>query len=125
MKTRILATTTLALGMTLGGMGTAAALPDDIVGFYAPPGEFYLQDQSDIEIIDYSEVKDITVCASRQTPPETGPDHGPIALKASYGSVEKIIQPGNCLMFEAKQVKVSPAEDLPSGWIVEGTYSAK
>ncbi|MBI1181939.1 MAG: hypothetical protein GC201_15445 [Alphaproteobacteria bacterium] len=126
MKMRILATTTLAIGMSAAGMGTAAALPNDLTSFFAPPGKFYLKDQSDVEIIDYSKPKDITVCASRGTPPKTTPEdnHGPIALKAKYAGIEKIIQPGNCLMFEAKEVKVSPAEELPEGWIVEGTYSA-
>ncbi|MGE0666467.1 MAG: hypothetical protein AB7O49_07920 [Sphingomonadales bacterium] len=104
---------------------SALALPDEIAEFYAPPGTFYLQDSSDVELLEYSRPRDIQICASRSMPPGTDDHKEPVALKLKYAGRERIVLPGNCFMFEAKQVSVTPAETLPDGIMIEGSYSVR
>lgn len=124
-KSRLIPRMILA-GALLVPLSTPAwALSEAMTEMYAPPGTFYLQDSSDVEIIDFSAPKDIRICASRETPREKGPEHDPVGLKVKFEGREKIVRPGNCLMFEAKQVTVSPARTLPDGWSLEGSYDAR
>jgi hypothetical protein len=125
MMQKIFRSTALAGVLVLPFSGGASALPDQLAEYFAPPGTFYLQGSSDVEIVDFSREKIIRICASRKTPNEVGPDSRPVGLKVKYEGRERVIRPGNCLMFEAKQVSVSPADTLPDGWILEGSYDAR
>ncbi|MEN3976876.1 hypothetical protein [Emcibacter sp. SYSU 3D8] len=104
---------------------SALALPDELADFYAPPGTFYLQDSSDVELLDYSRVRDVRVCASRKMPNAVGPDPKPVGLTIKYDGRERTVRPGNCFMFEAKNISVTPADTLPDGIMLEGTYDVR
>ena len=111
--------------------GTAQAVSAFDIHQHLRPGVFYLDGSKDVEIIDYPSTRDITICASRDTPEEvvgagqTESGAGPIALRVKADTGERVVSPGNCVMFEAKQVTVTPADEVPTGWVVQGWYSTR
>ena len=94
--------------------GTANALPESIVQLYAEPGTFYLQGAQDTDIVDFDSVQRVEICVGR--------DQSSVPLKIDYRNKEATIMPGNCMTVEAKSVAIEPAEELPSGVVMKGTY---
>ncbi|WP_372798596.1 hypothetical protein [Litorivivens sp.] len=81
---------------------------------YQEPGEFTVNSQSDVEVVHFKEARDVRLCL---------PDaRHVVALEVEYDDKSKVLQPGNCLIIEAKEVALSVAGDLKDGWSLHGTF---
>lgn len=90
----------------------------------AEPGTFWLDSNDDVEVVRYTSARDVRLCLPR---PE-----GVYAAQKGYplritwdGTNTAVLRPGNCLFFDARQVKVKPAAPLPSGVTLQGKIEAE
>lgn len=89
----------------------------------APAGTFWLDSNEDREIIRYTTPRDVRLCL-----PEPGgvnaPDKG-FPLRVTWDQTNVVtLYPGNCLFFDARQVTVKPASELPRGVVLRGRVEA-
>lgn len=80
---------------------------------YKEPGEFTVNSNTDVEVVHFKDPRDVRICL---------PDgRNVVALEVEYDKQSKVLQPGNCLVVEAKEVAISTAGDLKDGWSLHGT----
>lgn len=85
----------------------------------AEPGTFWLDSNDDREIIRYTQPRDVRLCLPR--PKGVNSAEEGRAIKVTWDQVNTaLLMPGNCLFFDAKRVKLKPAESLPSGVTLTG-----
>lgn len=80
---------------------------------YMEPGEFTINDSSDIEVVDFEKPRDVRVCLDNS-------EHA-VPLEVKYRGKIRIIRSGNCMVIEAKEISISAAERLDNGWNLGGT----
>jgi hypothetical protein len=85
----------------------------------AEPGTFWLDSNEDREVVRYTTPRDVRLCL-----PEprgvNAPDRG-YPLRITWDRTNSVIlYPGNCMFFDARQVTVKPATDLPRGVVLRG-----
>lgn len=80
---------------------------------YSEPNEFYLTDSRETEIINFKKDRLAAVCI--------GESEHTTALDIKFDDRNATLYPGNCLLVEAKKVKVSAAGELDPGWDLRGT----
>ncbi len=119
---RILAKTALSATLMAGAMAlplaSAHAITDTMIEFYSDPGEFYLDQPMDRELVSYSKLRDIEICLN--------PSDHTVPLEVNWDDDKSaVVMPGNCFYFDAKEVVVSPAKDLESGWVLRGTIRTR
>jgi len=84
--------------------------------WYTPRTDFfYLDDEQEVELISMLEPRDVRICNNARR------GDMPIALR--YDGSEATVRSGNCIIVEAKNVKVSPAEELPEYVELVGSVS--
>ncbi len=85
----------------------------------AEPGTFWLDSNDDREIIRYTTPRDVSLCLPRPKG-VNAPDHG-FPLRVTWDRTNTVIlYPGNCLFFDARQVTVRPATNLPRDVVLTG-----
>lgn len=99
-------------GAALTASGPAHAVVERLIENYADPGEFYLFDSADRELVSFKNERLVELCVGQN-------QHG-TALEVSYDEMETVIEPGTCMYLEAKQITVSPEGELESGWDLRG-----
>jgi len=85
----------------------------------AGPGRFFLNDDEEVEVIRFKTDHDLQLCAGRGHLTPDGRVRG-YPIKISWDNDTAVIQPGNCLAFEASKVKVRAAGPLPDDITLEG-----
>ena len=88
---------------------------------YAGGNRFFINNNDDVEVVRFKTVHDMQMCAGRSHETLDGRVRG-YAIKVSWDEDTAIIQPGNCLAFEAKNVKVRAASPLPANTELEGAF---
>jgi hypothetical protein len=89
----------------------------------ADPGTFWLDSNDDREIIRYSTPRDVRLCLPEPRGVNS-PERG-VPLRVTWDRVNSLIlYPGNCLFFDARQVTVKPASNLPNGVVIKGRVEA-
>lgn len=85
----------------------------------AEPGTFWLDSMNDRELIRYTSPRDISLCLPE--PRGVGAADRGYPLQITWDQVNTVtLFPGNCFFFDAKQVVVKPAAELPSGVVLSG-----
>jgi hypothetical protein len=85
----------------------------------AEPGTFWLDNNDDREIIRYTTPRDVRLCLPE--PRGVGAADRGYALRVTWDRVNTVtLFPGNCLFFDARQVTVKPATNLPNGVVLRG-----
>ncbi len=84
---------------------------------------FFLNGDTDVEIIRFRTPRDINICAGPARLDHNGVSHG-YALKVSWDAQSAVVQPGSCLAFDAQKVSVRSATHLPQDFALEGTFRA-
>lgn len=85
----------------------------------AEPGTFWLDSNNDTELIRYTTPRDVSLCLPE--PRGVGAADKGYPLKITWDNQYSVIlRPGNCFFFDAKTVKVKPAEPLPTGVTLQG-----
>ena len=122
-----------ASAILLGAAGPAAAetmrtegpMPSDPLMSWAdqmlPRNEFALTSDQDIELVRFTTPRDIEICAARSNPDSIDGNVNTVPIQVSWDSDVGTIWPGNCLAFDAKQVKIKPAGPLPDNSELIGT----
>ena len=86
---------------------------------HAEPGTFWLDSMDDREIIRYTTPRDVTLCLP--TPRGVGAAERGYPLRITWDQQNSVVlYPGNCFFFDARQVVVKPAAELPSGVVLKG-----
>jgi len=106
-----------AVLLMCAGQALAAEPADSMLRWYAPPGEFYLDDQIDVEVLNYSEPRDVRICLDTR--------RHDINLAIERDGKEMKLKDGNCTEFDAKRVSISPASDLGSEYDLSGTIETR
>lgn len=89
----------------------------------AEPGTFWLDSMDDTELIRYTTPRDVRLCLPE--PRGVFAAQKGIPLRITWdGTNTAVLRPGNCLFFDARQVKVKPAAALPSGVTLSGSVDA-
>jgi len=87
----------------------------------AGPNHFFINDDSDTEVIKFKTPRDIQLCAAAGKNDGFKSDRGyPIMVK--WDGTSTVIKPGNCMSFDAQNVSVRSAGRLPENVILKGTY---
>lgn len=85
----------------------------------AEPGTFWLDGNEDREIIRYSTPRDVRLCLPRAKGVGAADRAYPITVTWD-GTTRATLYPGNCLFFDARQVTLKPAAELPRGVTLTG-----
>ncbi len=85
----------------------------------AGPHQFFINNNDDVEVVRFKAVHGLEMCAGNGHPTPTGRVSG-YAIKVSWDKDTAIVQPGKCLTFEAKNVKVRAATPLPQDIALQG-----
>ena len=120
----------LALGAAIAATSAAPVLAQQLEGdtnsavmryarSAAEPGTFWLDNSEDREIIRYSTPRDVRLCLPRAQGVGAAERAVPIVVTWDQ-TVRATLYPGNCLHFDAKQVTLRPARELPSGVALTG-----
>lgn len=86
----------------------------------APRNQFFINNDEDVELIRFKQVRDIELCAGAPREDAYGKVRG-YAIQATWGNETAIIGPGNCFAFDAQQVKVRAASHVPQDIVLTGT----
>jgi hypothetical protein len=87
----------------------------------APAGTFWLDNNDDREIIRYTTPRDVRLCLPEPTTTERG-----YPLRVTWdGANSLVLYPGNCLFFDARQVTVKPASNLPPNVVLRGRVATE
>ncbi len=86
-----------------------------------PSNRFFIDDSGDVEVIRFKTARDVELCAGAGSKYGPGNPNG-YPIKATWDSDTAIINPGNCLAFDARTVKVSAASKLPQDVIIAGSF---
>lgn len=90
----------------------------------AEPGTFWLDNQDDREIIRYTTPRDVRLCLPE--PRGVGASDRGYPLRVTWDRTNMMtLYPGNCIYFDARQVSVKPAGDLPSGVVLRGNVDTQ
>ncbi len=87
----------------------------------AGPHQFFINNNDDVEVARFKTVHGLQMCAGKGHATPSGRVRG-YPIKVSWDEETAIIQPGNCLAFEAKNVKVRAASPLPDDIALEGAF---
>jgi hypothetical protein len=87
-----------------------------------PHNKFALNSDRNIELIRYSTPRDVEICIGKPDPDSVFGTRKAVPVKVMWDKQEAEIQPGNCMSFDAKQVKVQPASALPDDSELIGTF---
>jgi len=87
----------------------------------APSNEFFLNSQDDVELIRFTKPHDNTICVPRVRSDWVDGRTQSIGVIVSFDNVKATINPGNCLSFDAKSVRVKPAGQVPQDEDLVGT----
>ncbi len=82
---------------------------------------FFINDNSDVEIIRFRSPRDVNICAGPANFWHHGQKRG-FALNVNWDAQSAVVQPGSCFAFEAQKVRVSSASPLPATAVLEGTF---
>lgn len=82
---------------------------------------FFINDDNDVEVIRFRSARDVEMCAGSPRLSPEGRLRG-YAIQVSWDNESAVIQPGNCMSFDAQRVRVRAAGNLPQNVILEGTY---
>lgn len=85
----------------------------------APPGTFWLDNNDDTELIRYTTPRDVRLCLPEPTGVNAADRGYPLTITWD-GVNTAVLRPGNCLYFDARQVRVKPATTLPRGVVLKG-----
>lgn len=107
-------------------MRTEGPQPDDPIMQWAdqmlPRNEFVLNSDQDVELIRFKTPRDIEICIGRPDPNAIGGTRKAVPVQVKWDNDVGVIWPGNCLSFDAKQVKVKMAAPLPQDDELIGTF---
>lgn len=82
---------------------------------------FFINNDEDVEVIRFRSARDVELCAGSPHLSPEGRLRG-YAIQVSWDNDNAVIQPGNCMSFDAQRVRVRAADNLPQNVILEGTY---
>ncbi|MEZ5921759.1 MAG: hypothetical protein R3C60_10460 [Parvularculaceae bacterium] len=87
----------------------------------APRNEFFLNSQTDVELIRFTRAHDNTICVPRARSDWADGRTQSVGVIATFDNVKATINPGNCMSFDAKSVRVKPAGPIPQDEDLVGT----
>ncbi len=88
----------------------------------APRNEFFLDSNEDVELIRFTTPRDNDLCVPRTTYDKSLQGRRQKnALKVTWDNNTAVVKPGHCLSFDAKSVKVRPADPLGNDEELVGT----
>lgn len=79
------------------------------------PAQFQLKKGAKMQIVDLKTPGNVKVCVDN-----TGLAAG---VKVAYDGKDEVIDQGNCIQVEARNVAVHPTDNLPQGMVVTGVYT--
>ncbi len=88
----------------------------------AHPNEFVLTSDLDVELIRFTDPRDVEICIGRPDPNKVGDAKKAVAVNVKWDDKSSVIQPGNCMSFDAKTLKVKAAEPLPDDTEISGRF---
>jgi hypothetical protein len=114
--------TSVTLGWLAVIQGTLAesALENDSIlherweHMYSVPGKFILNNEDDIEVVDFDSSREVRICLDNS-------DYT-VPLEVNYRYETEYISSGECALIEADEFSVSAARELPEGWSLEGRF---
>lgn len=121
----------LAAGMLpMAALAATPVLAQDVEGdansptvqwgrMLSEPGTFWLDSNEDVEVIRYTQSRDVSLCLPRPQGVRAAERGHPLRITWD-GQNTAVLRPGNCFFFDARQVKVRPASNLPSGVVLTG-----
>ena len=105
-------------------MRTKGPPPDDpvlqLAQWSMPRNQFVLNSQEDVEIVRYTTPHDVEVCINR--PDANNGVRKAVPVQVKWDNNTSVVQPGNCLSFDAKLVKVKMSAPLPESEDLFGTF---
>ncbi len=87
----------------------------------APRNRFFINNNEDVEVVRFKTPHDVELCAGAGHVTAEGPIRG-YALLATWDAQTATINPGNCLAFDARSVKVRAATNLPQDIVLTGSF---
>lgn len=97
----------LAAG-SIPGAATAQSITETMVKMYSEPNEYYLFEDDEKKVIHYKKDRRVQLCA--------GQSKHLVPLKVTHDGDSSQVAAGDCLIVEAKQISISPAEPLDPNW---------
>lgn len=89
---------------------------------WIPSNQFVLNSQQDVELIRYKTPRDVDICVSRADPNTVFGTKKAVPVQVMWDNNAGMVWPGNCLSFDAKSVKIRPADPLPNNAELTGTF---
>ncbi|HKL62032.1 MAG TPA: hypothetical protein VJ883_01600 [Woeseiaceae bacterium] len=83
---------------------------DQMIRLYSDPDEYYFFEDDRKQVVDYQEERIVRIC--------TGESRHLVPLKVSYDDSSAMLDPGDCIRVEAKQVSLEPAKMLEPNWSI-------
>jgi len=106
-----------AMLASIAGSASAATATENMIRLYSEPNQFYLFDQTSVEVLDYKTERDVRICLDARR------HH--VALEVDYDKKTALVRPGDCFMFEAMHVAIKPASDLGDDLDLKGTIETR
>ncbi len=114
----------LVAGLTAGliaGLGAAPALAQEgaeklesVLEYrawaYSEPDEYYLFEENSKQVVDYKNERIVRICA--------GDSRHLVPLKVIYDGSTAMIESGDCMRVEAKEISLEPAETLDTNAVI-------
>ncbi len=108
--------------MTAGGSLAAQAYPGPLVklndAYASRPGDFFLYDRIDRKHIDLAKAQNVRVCVSENRDGDATPKS--VAMKVKSAGGIKVIQPGHCMVVDARNLTLRSDGPVPRGWEIAG-----
>lgn len=120
------ASVTLAGPVAAQTTRTAGPPPSDPVMAWAerlmPANKFLLNSMEDVELIRYKTPRDFELCNAGPDSSQIDSASRTVPLLITWDGETAMVAPGNCFATEAMSVKVRPAQALPEGVDLVGTF---
>lgn len=122
-----------AMLLAVGGPAAAATLQTEGLPPLDPlavmdsqilkPDQFLLYSNNEAELLRYNTPRDTEICVKRTRHDTVDGAVGVIPVRVTWDNNVATVNPGNCMSFDAKSVKIRPATHLPDDEMIEGTFS--
>lgn len=83
---------------------------DQMIRLYSDPDEYYFFEDDRKQVVDYKEERVVRICA--------GESRHLVPLKVTYDGSSAMVEAGDCIRVEAKQVSLEPAKMLEPDWSI-------
>lgn len=108
--TRMATLATLAAALLSAPTLAQSSALNQMIRLYSDPDEYYFFEDDRKQVVDYKEERVVRICA--------GESRHLVPLKVTYDGSTAMVNAGDCMRVEARQVSLEPAKMLEPNWSI-------